>query len=155
MTSSMPEETTPAPRAVILLPAAFLLHLAEEWFGGLPAWTLTAPGFDIAPERFLLINAIAFPLFTIGSLAAFRDQRAAWLGASIAALLGLNGVLHSLATLGLGYYMPGTVTGLLLYIPLSFVVLRSLSTRLSAAVFAGAVLFGVLLHGLVPFLASI
>ena len=118
MAASAPDGPSAAPRAAMLLPVAFLLHLAEEWFGGLPAWTLIAPGGEVSPERFLLINAIAFLLFGIGTLAAFHYPSMAWFGASFAALVGLNGALHTLATLGLGYYSPGTVTGLLLYIPL-------------------------------------
>ncbi len=155
MAASAPDGPSAAPRAAMLLPVAFLLHLAEEWFGGLPAWTLIAPGGEVSPERFLLINAIAFLLFGIGTLAAFHYPSMAWFGASFAALVGLNGALHTLATLGLGYYSPGTVTGLLLYIPLSAIVLRSSSARLSGAIFASSVLFGVLLHGLAYFLARL
>ena len=140
-------------RAPLLLPIAYMLHLTEEWFGGLPAWTLEALGREISPGRFLLINGIALPILVIGTMAAFYYPRWAWFTASFATLIGLNGVLHTLGTLGLGFYSPGTITGLLLYIPLSVIVLRSSATRLSGADFAAAVLFGVLLHGLVSFLA--
>ena len=142
-----------APRAALLLPVAFLLHLAEEWYGGISAWTLIALGNEISPERFVLINGIAFPIFVAGSVAAYFYPRMAWFSASFAALLGLNGVLHTLATLGLGLYSPGTVTGVLLYLPLSVVVLRASATQLSRSVFASSVLFGVLIHGLISFLA--
>ena len=43
-------------------------------------------------------------------------------------------------------YSPGAVTGLLLFIPLSVVVLRSLRRRLTDAAFVGSVLGGILLH---------
>lgn len=142
-----------APRTVLLLPVAYLLHFAEEWYGGISAWTLAALGNEISPERFLLINGIAFPVFVIGTLAALRYPRMTWFGATLAAMFALNAVLHTLATLGLGLYSPGTVTGLLLYMPLSFFVLRSSTARLSQAVFAGSVLLAVLLHGLISYLA--
>ena len=153
MAASPPNGRPAAPRAAILLPIAFPLHFAEEWFGGISAWTLTALGNEVSPERFLLINVPAFLLFVIGTLAAFHNPRMAWFVASLAALFGLNGVVHTLATLGLGQYSPGTVTGLLLYIPLSVIVLRSSAARLSRATFVRSVLLGVLLHGLVSFLA--
>ncbi len=143
------------PRMALLLPVAFLLHLAEEWFGGISAWTLIALGNEISPERFVLINGIAFPIFVAGSVAAYYFPRMAWFSAFFAAMLGLNGVLHTLATLGLGLYSPGTVTGVLLYLPLSVVVLRASATQLSRSVFASSVLFGVLIHGLISFLAFI
>jgi hypothetical protein len=142
-----------APQAALLLPVAFLLHLAEEWFGGISAWTLIALGNEISPERFVLINGIAFPIFVAGTVAACYFPRMAWFSASFAALLGLNGLLHTLATLGLGLYSPGTVTGLLLYLPLSAIVLRASATQLTGIVFASSVIFGVLIHGLISFLA--
>ncbi len=141
------------PRMALLLPVAFLLHLAEEWFGGISAWTLIALGSDISTERFVMINGIAFPIFVAGTVAAYYYPRMAWFSASFAALLGLNGLLHTLATLGLGLYSPGTVTGLLLYLPLSAIVLRASATQLSRSVFASSVLIGVLIHGLISFLA--
>ena len=146
---------SPVPRTALLLPVAFLLHLAEEWFGGISAWTLIALGNEISPERFMLINGIVFPIFVAGTVAAYFYARMAWFSASFAALLGLNGLLHALATLGLGLYSPGTVTGLLLYLPLSAIVLRASAVQLSGIVFASSVLFGVLTHGLISFLAFI
>lgn len=153
MTFSAPNESIARPRAAIYLLFAYLLHLAEEWFGGISEWTRVILGIEISPERFVLINASAFLLFAIGTLAASSIPRMAWFSASFAALLGLNGVLHTLATLGFGVYSPGTVTGLLLYIPLSAIVLRASYAQLSRSVFASSVLFGVLLHGFVALLA--
>jgi hypothetical protein len=108
---------------------------------------------ELAPERFAVINASGFLLFGAGTLAAFHHPRMAWFATSLAALVGLNGVLHALATLGLGRYSPGTVTGLLLYVPLSAAVLRASSASLSPPRFAGSVALGVALHGLVTFTA--
>ena len=142
-----------ARRTAALLPIAYLLHLAEEWFGGISAWTLLALGNEISAERFILINGIALPIFVAGTVAAFFSPRMAWFSAAFAAMLGLNGVLHTLATLGLGLYSPGTVTGLILYIPLSVIVLKSSFTQLSRTTFASSVLFGVFFHGLIAFLA--
>lgn len=107
MTASVPDRLSAAPRAAILLPIAFLLHLAEEWFGGFSAWTLMVLGNEISPERFVVINASSFLFFVLGTLAAFHYPRLAWFAASLAALLGLNGALHTLATLGLGLLLPG------------------------------------------------
>jgi hypothetical protein len=153
MIAVAPDGHSVAPRATLLLPVAYLLHFAEEWFGGFSAWTLTVVGEEVAPARFLLINGIAFPLFIAGTLAAYRNPRMAWFSASLAALLGLNGALHILATLGFGRYAPGAVTGLLLYLPLSAIVLRWSAARLSGFVFAGSIVFGILIHGLVSYLA--
>ncbi len=148
MTPSAPDTPPAAPRAVILLPIAALLHIAEEWFGGFPAWASIILGSEISPERFLLINAVGFALFVVGTLAARLSPHMAWCAVSLASLVGLNAVLHGLASLVAGSYSPGTVTGLLLYIPLSAFLLRSFAGRLSKAVFVGSVLFGILVHAL-------
>lgn len=137
----------------MLLPVALLLHIVEEWLGGFPAWTGIALGSELGADRFVLINAVGLVLVGIGTLAAFIDRRMAWLVVSFAALVGLNGVVHILFTLGLGLYSPGAVTGLFLYLPLSAVVLRSSAARLPGSVFAGSVVFGVVLHALATLVA--
>jgi len=153
MTASAPDTPPAAPRAVILLPIVLLLHIAEEWFGGFPAWSAAILGSEISPERFLSINALGLVIFVIGTLAALLSPQMAWFGVSLAALVGVNGVLHGLASLVAGSYSPGTVTGVLLYIPLSAILLRLFSDLLSRPVFAGSVLFGVLLHAVATFSA--
>ncbi len=72
----------------------------------------------------------------------------AWCGVSLAALIGLNALLHGLASLVTGSYSPGTVTGLLLYLPLSAILLRSAAGRLPRPAFVGSLLLGVLVHAL-------
>jgi hypothetical protein len=135
------------------LPLLFLIHLGEEWFTGFTEWTTIALGADVSVARFITINASAFLIFVAGTFAAFRHPAMAWFISSLAALLVLNGVLHTLATVGFGFYSPGTITGLLLYVPLGLVVLRHEHSRLNPQIFRRAVVFGVVLHGLVAFIA--
>lgn len=153
MSSSATVRPSPPPRVAWVLPIVLLLHQAEEWFGGFPEWTSFAFGDGVEPERFLLINAAGFLLVTFWTVAAFRDRRIAWIVASFAALLGLNAVLHALGTVIIGRYSPGTATGLLLSLPLSIAVLRSSADGLPRRHFVGAVMAGVLFHGLVTFVA--
>lgn len=137
-----------APREVILLPIAVLLHQVEEWFWGFPAWISATLDTSLSPERFLSVNTLSFMIFVVGALAVFFSPHMAWFGVSLATLVGVNGLLHGILSLVAGSYSPGTVTGLLLYVPLSAILLRSLARRLSRPVFVGAVVFGILLHGL-------
>ncbi len=135
-----------ASRAVLLLPVAVLLHIAEEWLGGFPEWIHAPLGAELTAERFLLVNAFGAALFLAGALAARFSPGLAWLGVSLAALVGVNGVLHGLAWLVTGTYSPGAVSGLVLYHPLGVNLLRSSARRLSRPAFAGAVLLGLLVH---------
>lgn len=136
-----------------LLPIALLVHQVEEWFGGFPEWTSFAFGDGVEPEQFLLINAVGFLLITFWTVAAFRAPRLAWIVVSLSTLLGLNAVLHALATVLIGRYSPGTATGLLVSLPLSVVVLRSSADGLPNGQFVAAMVAGVLLHGMVTFVA--
>ena len=146
MTPPAPDRPPSAPRAVILLPVAVLLHQVEEWFWGFPAWISATFDTNLSPERFLGVNALGLAIFVVGALAAFLSPYMTWVGVSLATLIGVNGLLHSIFSLVTGSYSPGTVTGLLLYIPLSVLLLRSSAGRLPRAVFAGAVVIGLLLH---------
>lgn len=140
-------------RAIAALPAAFALHLAEEWFGGFTHWTAAVLGSGVGSGRFLLINVVAFPVIAACAIASLRFARVTWLAATLATLFALNGALHLLATLAFGQYSPGTATGVLLYLPLGAFVLRSLSRHLSAVKLYGAAALGIASHAAVAGLA--
>lgn len=141
------------PKSAMLLPVVLFLHQSEEWFGGFPAWTSFAVGNGIEPERFLLLNAAGLALCAIWTIVAFRVRQTDWAVASLATLLGLNGILHAVASLLVGRYSPGTATGLFLMLPLAAVVLRASQARLTRPRLSGAILVGVLLHAVVTLLA--
>ena len=144
-----------APRWVALLPLAYVAHLCEEWWGGpgFSAWVQAVLGAEVSPTRFILINAIAFPLFTIGTILAIRSRRYSWFAATLSALLLLNGALHLLASVGFATYSPGTVTGVLLYLPLGYLVLRHMQFILSVQVFTRAIVAGIVAHAMVAIAA--
>lgn len=153
MTTASRDPVPFPPRVALLLPVVLLVHQAEEWFGGFPEWTRYAVGAGVTAERFLVINTVGLVLFTAWTLAAFRDDRMAWIVAALATLIGLNGLLHALASIVVGRYSPGTATGLLLSLPFSVVVLRAaFQTRPRLSVF-GAMAAGVVLHGVATILA--
>ena len=144
-----------APKSALLLPIAYLLHLAEEWFGGFSQWTLEVMGQGIDTERFILVNSLFFVFCVVGSLIAVRIPRLSWLAVIFASLFGLNGVLHMLATLGFGQYAPGVITGLVIYLPLSAYVLIEMKKRLSVPVFNMSIVAGIVLHAAIFWLARI
>ena len=153
MTTAVTDRIPFPPRVALLLPVVLLLHQAEEWFGGFPEWTRYAVERGVTDERFLFVNAVGFLLFTIWTLAAFREPRIAWIVVPLATLMGLNGVFHAVASILIDRYSPGTVSGLLLSLPLSIVVLRAALTALPRGSVYGGITAGVLFHGLVTFLA--
>lgn len=144
-----------APRWSLWLIAALLAHQLEEWFGGpgFSAWAQDTLGASITPERFLAINIPGFLLLASAVVAAVRSASFAWMGAAVASLLFVNGVLHLLLTAAYATYSPGVVTSVALYLPLGGILLFSMSKTLPKPVFWGAFLAGVGFHALVSFTA--
>lgn len=139
----------------LLLPASYLLHLAEEWFGGdgFAAWTERALGQPVSTTRFLVLNAVVWPLFTILTLVAIKRPPASWFLTSFGTIVVINALLHGLGALASSSYSPGLVTGLLLYLPIgSFALHRGLQ-QLSTRVFARAVFLGAAIHAAVALIA--
>ena len=139
----------------LALPLAYALHLAEEWYGGegLVAWTERVLGTELTPLRFVILNAVAWPIFAALTVLAIRITAYAWLLVMFATVLVVNALLHALGTLAFGAYSPGLVTGLLLYVPVGGLVLVAGHNRLPLRRFGGAMLLGVAIHVAVAFIA--
>ena len=153
MTRNPIDKSANMPGVSLLLPVAYLLHLAEEWFGGFTGWTRAALGSEVSPGRFISINAVAFLIICTGILMGYRNKYLSWFCVSVAALFFLNGILHLIATFGMGLYSPGSITGMFVYIPLSLWILRKMSAKLSAGIFIASIFAGILMHGLVAIIA--
>lgn len=100
---------------------ASLVHVGEEYFfpGGFmqfmqrfnPRW---AP--SITPTFAILVNSAFLLLVAAGALIG---EASLIFSLSIAALLFINGIVHLAWTIITRHYVPGLISGLLLYIPLS------------------------------------
>ncbi len=155
----MPSETTLRRRVreswPLLLPCVYLLHLAEEWWGGegFGSWMARAYGREVSPSRFLLLNGVVWPLFALLTVAALRKPSLAWFPTAFSSIVLVNGLLHALGSLATGSYSPGVVTGTLLYLPLGAYGLAAGRRELPPTTFALAVVGGVLGHVLVAVIA--
>ena len=140
-----------APWWIIFLPISFLAHIAEEWWGGpgFPAWTQNTLGVAVSPTRLILMNGSGLLLMTLSVIAALREPRTAWLAAAFAAMITVNGLLHAIATGAYSVYSPGTITGLLVFVPVGSLTLWSMSRCLPRYQFVLAALGGVAFHALV------
>jgi len=136
------------------LPVALALHIAEEWSWGFTEWASVALNVNIGIDRFLAINLTGLVLFVIGAATAYRNPRAAWIGVSLAALVGVNAILHTVLSVALEDYSPGTVTGLLLYIPLCIIIFRWAAAHQPRSVLVGSTLFGIGFHAVATLSAT-
>jgi len=140
---------------VIFLPIAFLAHICEEWLGGpgFPAWTQSTFSVGVSPARFVVMSASGLLVITVSIIAALQNRRDAWLAATFATMITVNGLLHGIATAASSTYSPGTITGLLVFVPLGSLTLLSMSRCLPRHQFVLATLGGVAFHALVLFIA--
>jgi Protein of unknown function with HXXEE motif len=131
-------------------------HVIEEYFW--PGGFLESAK-EIAPEAFEhssmpIIIGVNASMIIGAFLAALRRKRHPVEGLSMASLLFTNSLLHLGASIKAKKYVPGLVTGLVLYVPLSIAAFssyrKSLQYKRSAAI-RGA-LQGVALHS-IPFVA--
>ncbi len=127
-------------------PLAAIVHVTEEYYlpGGFPEFMRRAvPGFaPFVTSRFaIFINGLLILLCAAAALAGSRNPV---FSLSIASLLLFNGLMHIGSAVRFRRYVPGLVSGLLLYIPLSirasllFIAAGSVSTSdLFVAAFLG------------------
>lgn len=110
----------------LALLGAALLHVFEEYGypGGfsrylkerLPSLAdYVTPGFSITINGLLLFTCVA----------AVTPYSTPILKTSLAALLGINALMHIAGTIQLRRYVPGVITAVLLYVPLSVTALTN------------------------------
>jgi uncharacterized protein with HXXEE motif len=140
------------PRAwPLLFPVTFLAHIAEEYFGGFPAWSARWLGFTFGAAGFLELNAAAWIVMFVASIVATLGN--AWLVVPFATATFVNGCVHLVLTIVTRSYSPGVITGTLFWIPLGAYTLRRKHAELSHAAFWSAAILGLALHALVVFYA--
>ena len=139
----------------LLLPLSYLIHLAEEQWGGggFAAWASSALSAPLTESRFLVINAVAWPLVLVVCGIAIIRPALSWPVLVVAALLTLNGALHVLGSLVTSSYSPGAVSGGLVYLPLGLVTLLWGRRTATPGAFLAALLVGVVLHAVVAVVA--
>lgn len=108
-----------SPRVLLLAPVMVLAHVAEET-PGLVAWLNRHADPDLTMSGFYALNAFGVLLTAALAVPSVRS-RSRELGLGLLAWLGFvmlaNGLLHLLASLAFGEYVPGSVTAGLLYLP--------------------------------------
>jgi hypothetical protein len=135
---------------MLLFPATYLIHIAEEYWGGLPARSAELTGLAISEEAFLAANAFFWILMIAAGLATVRRSSRAPLIVALATIVTINGTLHLGGSLLTASYSPGLVSGLLLWLPLGLSALARGSRVLPRKVFRAGILVGIVAHVFVP-----
>ena len=133
-----------------IMPAAFMLHIVEEYRGGFPAWVTNVLGGSFNDLAFAFNNA-AFLAIMVGLIVWVSKSNSriavflliAWSSGNIF----WDALFHVLTTARFNRYSPGLITSSVLYLPISLVVGTAAlqSQSLSAKAFLGALASGLCL----------
>lgn len=145
----------PAPRQLRtlgpLLLLTFGIHLAEEFWGGIgfSAWVRLHSGIPLTEAIALRLNGTFLLVMAVLVTAGWFSRSARWVFVPLGMAELTNGVLHLITSVLTLSYSPGLISGVLLWIPLGVLILRT-ANRIwpTSRVVAGALL-GVVLHLLV------
>ncbi len=134
-------------RLLWLMPAAFALHIVEEYRGGFPAWVTHVLGGSFNDLAFAYNNAVFFVIMVGLTIWVVRS------GSRLAVFLLIawtsgnifwDGLFHVLTTAKFDRYSPGLITSSVLYLPISLIVGKATlqSEVLSVKVFLAALAVG-------------
>ena len=131
-----------------LLAASYAIHVAEEWFGGFPAWVARIVSRPMPTGAFVIINATAMLLMIIGVRAAIKRETSGWIAVTIATIALVNTLSHLGGAFVTRGYAPGVISAVVLYVPLgSLTMIRALDQARGQV--ARGVVVGLLLHAAV------
>jgi len=144
------------PRYVIwLLPVTYSLHIVEEYFadGGFPRWFSNIFNASISNNDFIVINATALLLVIIFSsfYQFYKQNNVIFL--ALVTLFFANGIIHLLSSIFSMTYSPGTVTGVVMYIPMGFFFFKRIIPLLSYSQKVTGITLGILTHLVVALIA--
>jgi hypothetical protein len=130
------------------------VHVAEEYFAGetFYGWVSRLWAITLSREEFLALNAIGIMAMT-GAAAIVNTTPARWPFATLGFLTAFNGTLHVVASIVTRSYSPGTVSGLLIWIPLGAYTLTRVYRELTPSQFGAAITIGVVAHALLSLAA--
>ncbi|MBC8343049.1 MAG: HXXEE domain-containing protein [Bacteroidetes bacterium] len=112
-----------------LLPVTLLVHQLEEYIGEFPLWYSNLLNAQLSNQDFLVINGIGLFAFTVFAWSYFVNKNKLVL-ASLGVLVFVNGILHLLLSIFTFTYSPGTISGVVLFIPLGIIIFKRIMPSL-------------------------
>ena len=144
------------PKYIIwLIPPAYILHLLDEYLlgVGLPDWLSDVFNANLSKSDFIIINSIGlaatFVIVILNGLNKVNDFFIVALGS----LFFLNGLIHLLASILTVTYSPGTISGIILYIPLGVLIFRKILPLLPEQQRSMSIATGIITHIIISIIA--
>src|SRR5438270_773910 len=120
-----------------LFPSTYLLHIAEEFWGGegYSAHLAQTRGVSLTAPRFFFLTGLGALLMIAGIAIAERLHFSQLLLVIFGTVVLINGLSHAVTGLRTARYNPGLWTGILLWVPLGALTLVRLKGGMSGARF--------------------
>lgn len=127
-----------------LFPSTYLLHIAEEFWGGegYSAHMAQTRGVSLTSARFFFLTGLGALLMVAGIVVSYRLNFSQLLLVILATVVLVNGLSHTFTAARTGKYNPGLWTGVLLWIPLGAVTLLGLKGSMSGGRFLTGLAIG-------------
>lgn len=141
-------------RLIWLLPAAFAVHVIEEYLTGYPAYAGAVSGYPMGLPTFLgsnILFILIMLLLTRWAAMTRKPNAIFWMLAWAAGNLFWNFVYHLASVPAFDRHSPGLITGALIYLPLSLAVWQAALAEkvVRPATLIGAIAAGGIFMGLV------
>jgi hypothetical protein len=107
----------------ILFPFIFLVHQLEEYFTAFPLWYSNLLNADLSNKDFILINGIGLLLFILARI-TYGLYKSNIILLVMGTLVLMNGIIHLLLSIITLSYSPGTISGIVLFIPLGLLIYK-------------------------------
>ena len=144
----------PSPNYIAwMIPIVLLIHQMEEYFGEFPQWYSNVLNVQLSNQDFIVINSIGLFVITIASF-SYYFNKSNFILVALGTLIFVNGWVHVLASLFTLAYSPGAISGLILFIPLGFMIYKQMLPKLKSGEKVMAITIGVLALLIVSTIAS-
>lgn len=139
-----------------LFPSTYLIHIAEEYWGGegYSAHLAKTRGVRLTPLRFFFLTGLGWLIMTAAIFIAARLNFPQLMLLIFGTVVLANGLSHTITGLLTAKYNPGLLTGLLLWIPLGAATLARLNGSMSWSRYLVGVAVGVGIQFSVSLLAK-
>lgn len=139
-----------------LYPATYLLHIAEEYWGGTGyiAHLAKTKGVVFTPLRFFSLTIFGWVLMVVGVILADRCKFPQLLLVIFGTLVLGHVLSHTVSRVRTAKYNPGLLTGLLIWLPLGAITLVQLQGSMSGGRYWTGLVIGIGIQGMVLLIAA-
>lgn len=130
-----------------LFPAAYLLHIVEEYWG-------VGHGINLSPARFFVYSGAAWALMVVGVFLGRKLGFSQFIQLCLGAVFLVNGFSHLGKCVRVAGYDAGVITGTLIFIPLGALTLYALWNAMARRRYFVAVVLGLLMQAIATILSK-